>query len=102
MATEAIEQALSRLNEHYSVDFEGIAFGMQDQNGIAVKCLVTYQAITVRMGGVPRLAQRVKWFRRNRREVESIASEKFASGEFSEFPIRVETKNLNPDQFAQS
>jgi hypothetical protein len=62
------------------VDFEGIAFGMQAQNGIAVKCLVTYQAITDRMGGVPRLAQRVKWFRRNRREVESIASEKFAPG----------------------
>jgi hypothetical protein len=102
MATEAIEPALSRLNEHYSVDFEGIAFGMQDRNGITVKCLVTYQAITDRMGGVPRLPQRVKWFRRNRREVESIASEKFASGEFSEFPIRVETKNLNPDQFAQS
>ena len=99
---EEIELRLSRLNKYYGVEPEGIAFGVLDRNGTIVKCLVTYQAITDRMGGVPRLPQRVKWFRRNRREVESIASEKFASGEFSEFPIRVETKNLNPDQFAQT
>ena len=101
MATEEIEPALRLLNERYRLDLEGIAFGMQDRNGTPVKCLVTNAAITDRLGGWPRLDQQVEWFRGHRREVESIASEKFAAGEFSdgEFPIRIETQNLNPDKF---
>jgi hypothetical protein len=101
MATEAIKPTLRPLNKHYGVDLEGIAFGMQDRNSTPVKCLVTYAAITDRMGGVPRLDQQVAWFRGHRCEVESIASEKFAAGKFTdgEFPIRIETQNLNQGQF---
>jgi hypothetical protein len=101
MATEEIEPTLRPSNKHYGVELEGIAFGMQDRNGTIVKCLVTYEAITDRMGGVPRPDQQITWFLDHRREVESIASEKFAAGAFSdgEFPIRIETQNLNQHQF---
>ena len=94
---EEIELRLSRLNKYYGVEPEGIAFGMLDRNGTIVKCLVTYEAITERMGGVPALEQQAEWFVANRSHVETIASNKFAAGAFSdgEFPIRIETQNLS-------
>ena len=92
---------LSPANKYYGVELEGIAFGMLDRNGTIVKCLVTYQAITDRMGGVHSPDQQITWFLDHRREVEAIASEKFVAGSFSdgEFPTRIETRDLNPDQF---
>ena len=98
---EEIELRLSRLNKYYGVEPEGIAFGMLDRNGTIVKCLVTYEAITERMGGVPTQEQQAEWFVANRSHVETIASKKFAAGAFSdgEFPIRIETQNLNQGQF---
>jgi hypothetical protein len=101
MATEELEPTLRRLNKHYGLDLEGIAFGREDRNGTIVKCLVTYEAITDQMGGVPTLERQAEWFVANRSDVETIASEKFAAGAFSdgEFPIRIETQNLNQGQF---
>ena len=98
---EEIELRLSRLNKYYGVESEGIAFGMLDRNGTIVKCLVTYEAITERMGGVPTQEQQAEWFVANRSHVETIANKKFAAGAFSdgEFPIRIETQNLNQGQF---
>jgi len=101
VASEEIEPTLSPVNKYYGVELEGIAFGMKDRNGTIVKCLVTYTAITDRMGGVPSPDQQITWFLNHRHEVEAIASEKFVAGKFSdgEFPIRIETQNLNQDQF---
>ena len=101
MASDEIEPTLSPVNKHYGAELEGIAFGMKDRNGTIVKCLVTYAAITARIGGVPTPDQQIRWFLDHRREVEAIASEKFIAGRFSngEFPIRIETQNLNQGQF---
>ncbi len=101
MASNEIEPTLSPVNKYYGVELEGIAFGMKDRNGTIVKCLVTYAAIIDRIGGVPSPGQQIVWFRDHRSEVEAIASEKFVAGRFSngEFPIRIETQNLNQGQF---
>ena len=101
VASEEIEPTLSPVNKYYGVELEGIAFGMKDRNGTIVKCLVTYTAITDRMGGVPSPDQQITWFLNHRHEVEAIASEKFVAGKFSdgEFPIRIETQNLNQGKF---
>jgi hypothetical protein len=100
MATEEIDPVVRRLNERYRLALEGIAFGMKDRNGTPVKCFVTNEAITDRLGGVPRLDQQVEWLRGHRREVESIASEKFAAAEFSdgEFNPHRDAKP-EPDRF---
>jgi hypothetical protein len=89
---------LSRLNEGYSADLEGVAFGMVDTQKSTVRCLVTYEAITDRMRGVPTQNDHVGWFRDNRTEVEEVASKKFDNGEThsGEFRIRVDSRDLNP------
>ncbi len=64
---------LTRLNESYRVDLEGIAFGMVDQNGDTVRCLVTDDALTDAIGGIPNQAEKLEWLQRNRGDVEMTA-----------------------------
>lgn len=96
MASDEIEPTLSPVNKHYGVELEAIAFGMKDRNGTIVKCLVTYAAITDRIGGVPTPDQQIRWFLDHRSEVEAIASQKFIAGTFSngEFPAVVSRPNI--------
>jgi Protein of unknown function (DUF1488) len=93
---------LTRLNDDaYSAELRGIAFGMVDAQKNTVRCLVTYEAITDRMGGVPMQGDQVRWFLGYRGEVEEVASNKFDDGntDSGEFLIRVGSRDLNPHLF---
>lgn len=70
---------LLRLGEDaYRVDLEGVAFGMLVVGeGRTQRCLVTYEALTDAMGGVPTQDEQVQWFMANRSDIEEVASDKF-------------------------
>jgi Protein of unknown function (DUF1488) len=90
---------LTRLNEGYSVDLEGIAFGMLSETDGVVRCLVTDAAMADAMRGNPTQAEQVEWFRENRSLVEAVASVMFDEGRLANGIIRVVTRDLNREQF---
>ncbi len=73
---------LSRLNDGFEIELEGIAFGMADRHGHTWRCLITDRALTDAIGGNPTRKQKTEWFRANRSSVERVASDKFDLGAF--------------------
>jgi Protein of unknown function (DUF1488) len=93
--------SLTRLNDQFNIDLEGIAFGMLSETGAVVRCLVTEAAIRDAMKGNPTQKEREEWFRAHRGDVEEVASAMFDEGRLqSDGTIRVDTRELNPDQFS--
>jgi uncharacterized protein DUF1488 len=88
--------SLTRLNDGYSADREGVAFGMKDGDRV-VRCLITQAALTDAMGGIPTQQDQICWFLANRGEVEEVAS---AIYDREPAPtICIESRDLNPDLF---
>jgi hypothetical protein len=73
---------LSRLNDRFEIELEGIAFGMVDRQGHRWRCLITDRVLSAAIGGVPTRTQKSDWFRANRSSVERVASNKFDMGAF--------------------
>jgi hypothetical protein len=73
---------LSRLNDGFEIDLEGIAFSMADRRGHTWRCLITDRALTDAMGGDPTRKQKAEWFRAKRSSVERAASDRFDMGAF--------------------
>jgi Protein of unknown function (DUF1488) len=88
--------SLTRLNDGYSADLEGVAFGMKDGDRV-VRCLITQAALTGAMGGILTQQDQIYWFLANRGEVEEVAS---AIYDREPAPtICIESRDLNPDLF---
>jgi hypothetical protein len=100
---EKIHMPLTRLNDGYAVDLEGISFGMReqrlDEQRLTVRCLVTGDALTDAMGGNPSQEEQVQWFVANRAEIEAVASSMFDGGANTQPQLRVGTRDLNPHLF---
>jgi hypothetical protein len=73
---------LSRLNEGFEIELEGIAFGMVDRQGHRWRCLITDRVLSDAIGGAPTQKDKTAWFRANRSSVERVASSKFDMGAF--------------------
>ena len=73
---------LSRLNDGFEIDLEGIAFSMVDRRGRTWRCLITDRALTDAIGGDPTRKQKTEWFRAKRCSVERAASDRFDMGAF--------------------
>ncbi len=73
---------LSRLNDGFEIELEGIAFGMVDRQGHTWRCLITDSTLTDAIGGNPTQKDKTAWFRANRSSVERVASDKFDMGAF--------------------
>jgi hypothetical protein len=73
---------LSRLNDRFEVDLEGIAFSMVDRRGHTWRCLITDRVLTDAIGGDPTRKQKTEWFRAKRSSVELAASDRFDMGAF--------------------
>ena len=92
---------LTRMNEGFSRDLEGIAFGMLDEQQRPVRCLVTDAALTDAMGGNPTQEEQAEWFMANRVFAEEVASDKFDKRAVErDGSIRVDTQDLNPHLFS--
>lgn len=90
---------LTRLNEAFRADFDGIHFGMTDgtQN---FTCVVRYEALDDYVRGTPTQQERVEIFEKNRSFIEGVASAKYDAGHIRrDGRVRVDTRDLNPDQF---
>jgi hypothetical protein len=73
---------LSRLNDGFEIELEGIAFGMVDRQGHRWRCLITDRVLSDAIGGAPTQKDKTTWFRANRSSVERVASNKFDMGAF--------------------
>ena len=73
---------LSRLNDGFEIDLEGIAFSMADRRGHTWRCLITDRALTDAISGDPTQKQKTEWFRAKRSSVERAASDRFDMGAF--------------------
>jgi Protein of unknown function (DUF1488) len=73
---------LSRLNDGFEIELEGIAFGMVDRQGHRWRCLIIDRVLSDAIGGAPTQKDKVAWFRANRTAVERAASNKFDMGAF--------------------
>ena len=73
---------LSRLNDGFEIELEGIAFGMVDRQGHRWRCLITDRVLSDAIGGAPTQKDKTAWFRANRSSVERVASNKFDMGAF--------------------
>src|SRR3984893_18614726 len=73
---------LSRLNEGFEIELEGIAFGMVDRQGHRWRCLITDRVLSDAIGGAPMQKDKTAWFRANRSSLERVASNKFDMGAF--------------------
>jgi uncharacterized protein DUF1488 len=92
--------SLKRLNNGYAIDLEGVAFGMLDDRGNTVRCLVTGDALTDAIGGNPSQKEQVEWFVSNRSIIEQVASVKFDQGAIeNNGAVRVGTRDLSPHLF---
>ena len=56
---------LSRLNDGFEIDLEGIAFSMVDRRGHTWRCLITDRALTDAIGGDPTRKQKLSGFAPN-------------------------------------
>jgi hypothetical protein len=54
---------LSRLNDGFEVELEGIAFGMVDRQGHRWRCLITDRVLSDAIGGAPTQKDKTAWFR---------------------------------------
>ena len=63
---------LSRLNEGFEIELEGIAFGMVDRQGHRWRCLITDRVLSDAIGGAPTQKDKTAWFRANRSSVERV------------------------------
>ena len=54
---------LSRLNEGFEIELEGIAFGMVDRQGHRWRCLITDRVLSDAIGGARRLAPKFRFVR---------------------------------------
>jgi hypothetical protein len=66
---------LSRLNEGFEIELEGIAFGMVDRQGHRWRCLITDRVLSDAIGGAPTQKDKTAWFRANRSSVERVAGQ---------------------------
>ena len=57
---------LSRLNDGFEIELEGIAFGMVDRQGHRWRCLITDRVLSDAIGGAPTQKDKTAWFRANR------------------------------------
>ena len=57
---------LSRLNDGFEIELEGIGFGMVDRQGHRWRCLITDRVLSAAIGGAPTRKQKTEWFRANR------------------------------------
>ena len=73
---------LSRLNDGFEIELEGIAFGMVDRQGHRWRCLITDRVLSDAIGGAPTQKDKTAWFRANRSSLERVASNKFDMGAF--------------------
>jgi hypothetical protein len=73
---------LSRLNDGFEIELQGIAFGMVDRQGHRWRCLITDRVLSDAIGGAPNQNDKTVWFRANRSSVERVASNKFDMGAF--------------------
>jgi hypothetical protein len=73
---------LSRLNDGFETELEGITFSMVDRQGHRWRCLITDRVLSDAVGGAPTRKDKTAWFRVNRSSVERVASNKFAMGAF--------------------
>jgi hypothetical protein len=73
---------LSRLNDGFEIELEGIAFGMVDRQGHRWRCLIIDRVLSDAIGGAPTQKDKVAWFQANRSAVERVASNKFDMGAF--------------------
>jgi hypothetical protein len=90
---------LARSSDRFRADFEGIYFRMKDGRK-GVTCLVSYAALDDYVCGTLTRRERVSLFKENRSMIERVASSKYdAGGGEPNGSIRVETRDLNPDQF---
>ena len=64
---------LSRLNDGFEVELEGIAFGMVDRQGHRWRCLITDRVLSDVIGGAPTQKDKTAWFRANRSSLERVA-----------------------------
>jgi hypothetical protein len=87
---------LTRLSDGYSADLEGVAFGMKDGDQ-SIRCVVTEEALTDAIGGIPSQQDQILWFLANRGEVEEVASAIY-DGEPAP-TIRIKSRDLNPHLF---
>ena len=53
---------LSRLNDGFEIELEGIAFGMVDRQGHKWRCLVTDRVLSDAIGGAPTQKDKTAWF----------------------------------------
>jgi hypothetical protein len=73
---------LSRLNDGFEIELEGIAFGMVDRQGHRWRCLIIERVLRDAIGHAPTQKDKTAWFRANRTAVERVASNKFDMGAF--------------------
>ncbi len=73
---------LSRLNDGFEIELEGIAFSMVDRQGYRWRCLITDRVISDAIGGAPTQKDKTARFCANRSSVERAASNKFDMGAF--------------------
>ena len=73
---------LSRLNDGFETELEGITFSMVDRQGHRWRCLITDQSLKRRRWWRPNAKDKTAWFRVNRSSVERVASNKFDMGAF--------------------
>ncbi len=73
---------LSRLNDGFEFELDGIVFHMVDRHGHPWRCLITNRVLSAAIGGAPTRIQKTMWFRANRVSVERVASDKFDMGAF--------------------
>ena len=89
---------LVRLNDQaFERDLAGVRFGMTDQNGNNVPCLVTDAALQDR-GGLQSSEGVIDVFLDNRDEIENLASALFDND--PSVKITIDTRIMNPDQFS--
>jgi hypothetical protein len=92
--------SLVRLNEGFSDDLEGIAFGMKKEQGDgAIRVVLERDAIDDAMNGNPTQVEAREWFEANRGEIEELAVVKFEKDPTA-MEIRITSRDLNPEQWA--
>ena len=71
---------LSRLNDGFEIELEGIGFGMVDRQGHRWRCLITDRVLSAALGGAPTRKQKTEWFRANRSSVERVRLQQIRYG----------------------
>ena len=93
---------LTRLNDGYRPDLDGIYFGMNDGNK-NVTCCVKYSALGDLVRGAPSQDKFIRIFVENRITIDAIAATKYDAGFVQDDgTIIVTTRDLNPNNLMAS